>query len=91
MQTKKKKNSVSKWRPNKGFLARVISILEKIWKKKKKKKIDTFLKEFFNEIWVIIGEYEYAHITEIKFGIFLLCVILWAKHFSPHPQNANWC
>ena len=52
--------TVSKWRPNNRFLFRVISILAKIWK-------NTFPKEFFNEIWLKVGEYEYIYITEITF------------------------
>ena len=42
------------------FYFRVISILAKIWK-------TTFPKEFFNEIWLKVGEYEYIYITEITF------------------------
>ena len=42
--------TVSKWRPNNLFLFRVISILAKIWK-------TSFPKEFFNEIWLKIGEH----------------------------------
>ena len=52
--------TVSKWRPNNRFLFRVISILAKIWK-------TTFPKEFFNEIWLKVGEHEYIYITEITF------------------------
>ena len=40
-----------KMRPNNRFLFRVISILAKFWK-------NTFLKEFFNEIWLKEGEYK---------------------------------
>ena len=47
--------TVSKWRPNNRFLFRVISILAKIWK-------TTFPKEFFNEIWLTVGEHEYIYI-----------------------------
>ena len=50
--------TVSKWRPNNRFWFRVISILAKIWK-------TFFPKEFFNEIWLKVGEYEYIYITEI--------------------------
>ena len=61
---KKKKNwkccTVWKWRPNNQFLFRVISILAKIWK-------TSFPKEFFNEIWLKVGEHEYIYITEITF------------------------
>ena len=56
----KKSCTVSKWRPNNRFLYRVISILPKIWK-------TTFPKEFFNEIWLKVGEHEYIYITEITF------------------------
>ena len=48
---KKKSCTVSKWRPNNQFLFRGISILAKIWKA-------TFPKEFFNEIWLKVGEHE---------------------------------
>ena len=43
--------TVWKWRPNNQFLVHVISILAKIWK-------TTFPKEFFSEIWLIVGEDE---------------------------------
>ena len=52
--------TVSKWRPNNRFLFHDISILAKIWK-------TTFPKEFFNEILLKVGEYEYIYITEITF------------------------
>ena len=64
-QGKKTKNicTVSKWRPNNQFYLsfRVISISAKIWK-------NTFPKEFFNEIWLKLGDHEYINIAEIKFG-----------------------
>ena len=53
-------STVSKWRPNNQVLFRVISILAKIWK-------TTFIKEFFNEIWLKVGEHEYIYITEVTF------------------------
>ena len=28
----------------------------------------TFSKEFFNEIWLKLGDHEYINIAEIKFG-----------------------
>ena len=40
---------------------------------------------FFNEIWLIIGDYEYINIAEIRFGYFHFGGILRAKHFFPHP------
>ena len=52
--------TVLKWRPNNRFLFCVISILAKIWK-------TTFPGEFFNEIWLKVGEHEYIYITEITF------------------------
>ena len=39
----------------------VILISAKIWK-------TTFPKEFFNEIWLKLGDHEYINIVEIKFG-----------------------
>ena len=53
--------TVSKWRPNNQFLFRDISILAKIWK-------TTFPEEFFNEIWLKLGDHKYINIAEIKFG-----------------------
>ena len=35
---------------------------------KKKKKKNTFPIEFFNEIWLKVGEHKYLFIFEIKFG-----------------------
>ena len=61
---KKKKKwkccTISKWRPSNRFLFRVISVLAKIWK-------TSFLKDFFNEIWLNVGEHEYIYITERTF------------------------
>ena len=54
-----KQNDVSKWRPNKWFLARVISILAKIKKKIKKNK------KHFPEI-IIVGEHKYSYNVEKK-------------------------
>ena len=59
-QKKWKFCTVLKWRPNNRFLFRFISISAKIWK-------STFPKEFFNEIWLKVGENEYIYITEITF------------------------
>ena len=45
-------------------------------------------KEFFNEIWLILGGYEYINIAGKKIEIF----IPWdfkGKTFFQHPQNAN--
>ena len=60
---KKKGFTVSKWRPNYQFSFRFISISAKIWE-------TTFSHFFSNEIWLIIGDYEYIYITEIKLEIF---------------------
>ena len=38
-----------------------MSISAKIWK-------ITFPEEFFNEIWLKLGDHEYINIAEIKFG-----------------------
>ena len=43
------------------FSFRVILISAKIWK-------TTFPKEFFNEIWLKLGDHEYINIAEIIFG-----------------------
>ena len=53
--------TVSKWRPNNRFSFRDISILAKIWK-------TIFLKEFFNKIWLKLGDHKYINIAEIKIG-----------------------
>ena len=45
---------------NNRFSFQVISISAKIWK-------TTFPKEFFNEIWLKLGDHEYINIAEIKF------------------------
>ena len=41
-----------------NLLFRVILILAKIWKKKK------HFSQFFNEIWLKVGEHEQIYITE---------------------------
>ena len=41
-----------------------------------------FPKKFFNEIWVIIGDYEYINITEIKIVKVLFCFVLLFFSFS---------
>ena len=79
----KKIFTVSKWRPNYRFSFCVISILAKIWK-------TTFTKEFFNEIWLIIGDYEYIYNTNIKMEKFYSCETLGAKQFFANPP-ANLC
>ena len=58
------------------FLFRVISILAKIWN-------TTFQKEFFNEIWLKVGEHEYIYITEITFFFKLF-------RFKTDGQNNSW-
>ena len=39
----------------------------KFEKKEEEEEKNTFLTEFFNEIWVKVGEHEYIYIFEIKF------------------------
>ena len=41
----------------------------------------TFPKEFFNEIWLKIGDHEYINIAKIKFEIFYSGVIFSNKPF----------
>ena len=41
----------------------------------KKKKKNTFQKEFFSEIWLLIRDYEYIYITEIKMDNLYTCGI----------------
>ena len=83
----KKYCTVSKWRPKNRFSFRVISISTKIWK-------TTYPKEFFNEIWLKLGDHRYINIAEIKFGKYYSGGILGAKQFFPHPPkmliNANY-
>ena len=76
--------TVSKLRPNNRFSFRVISILAKVYK-------TTFPKEFFNSIWLKLGDHEYIYIAEIRFEKFHSGAILGANHFFfLHPQ-ANLC
>ena len=56
---KKEIENVLKFQNN-LFLFPVGSDLAKIWK-------TPFPKEFFNEIWLKVGEHEYIYITEITF------------------------
>ena len=51
IREKVKCQTVSKWRPNNRFLFCVISTFVKIGK-------TAFTKEFFNEIWLKVGEHE---------------------------------
>ena len=48
------------------------SHVTKIWK-------TAFPKEFFNKIWLKVGEHKYAYISEIKFGKKLFCLVMAAK------------
>ena len=59
---------------------------QKFKKPKKKKKKNPFPRDFFNEIWLIIGDHEFINIAEIKIWNFSSGGILGAKHFSPNPQ-----
>ena len=55
---------VLKWQPNDQFSFRVTSISAEIWK-------ITFPKEFFDEIWLIVGDHECINIAEINLEIFI--------------------
>ena len=77
--------SVSKWRSNNRFSFRVILISVKIWK-------TVFPTEFFNEIWLKLGDYGYINIAEIKIGIILFRGDFKGKSiFSRPPKNDNLC
>ena len=62
-------------------------------KKKKKKKKNPFPKELFNEFWVLIEDYEYINIAEIKIVNFFFpyFYIFPIYHIFPHPLNGNLC
>ena len=48
--------------------------------------------EFFNEIWLQVGEQEYIYIFEIKFEKKLFCLKMAAKtSFVTLRNNANLC
>ena len=38
-----------------------------------------------------MGDYKYIYIAEIEIWNFYSGGIFGAKHFFPHPQNANLC
>ena len=57
--------TISKRRPNNRFHFASFRFRRKFEKKKKK---TTFPKEYFNEIWLKLGDHEYINIAEIKFG-----------------------
>ena len=63
-KTNKQTNTISKWRSNKRFLARVISILVKFEKK--------IPKEFINKFSVIVEEHEYC-----KNQIWILFILIY--------------
>ena len=44
-------------------------------------------KNFFNEIWLIIEDYEYIYNTEIKIEKFNSCAILGVKQFFADPPK----
>ena len=56
---------------------------------RRKFETNTFPKEFFNEIWLKLGDHRYINIAEIKFGKYYSGGILGAKHIFLHPQNVN--
>ena len=71
----------AKW----ASLFHISLISAKIWK-------TTFPKEFFSEIWLIIGDHEYINIAEIKNLKFSYRWDFRGKTFFPaQPQNANLC
>ena len=48
--------------------------------------------EFFNEIWLKVGEHEYIYIFEIQFGKKIFCLKMAAKtSFVTLRNNANLC
>ena len=58
----------------------------------KKKKKNTLPKEFFNEIWLKVGEHEWHWLFEIEFGKKLFCLKMAAKtSFVTLHNNANLC
>ena len=64
-----KYSTVSKWRPNKFYLASFRDFGQNLKKKKKTNKQTNkkhFPKEFFNEFWFIGIQHEYIYIAEIK-------------------------
>ena len=71
--------TVSKWRPNNRFLIRVISVLANIRK-------TTFPKEFFNEIWLKVGEHKHIYLIEITFLTNYSVLKWWQKHFFDIAQ-----
>ena len=73
------KNNHIQAKPTKKRFVSIISISAIVWKKKKK---NTFPKEVFNEIWLIIRDHEYINIAEIKIENFDSGGILEAKQFS---------
>ena len=62
---------ILKWKPN----TNICSLHHFIFGENLKKK-NTFPKEFFNEMWLIVGDYKYFYITEIKIGNLYSCGIL---------------
>ena len=76
VQVKKYKNTILKWRPNHRFWFCAINFGVNLKNKTKqnKTKKNTFPKEFFCEIWFIIGDYEYIIIAEIKSEFFFILV-----------------
>ena len=58
--------------PNNWFFFLVISILAKIGEKKGRG-------EFFNEFWLIVRQFEYIYIAEIKLEIYYFQVLSYAN------------
>ena len=60
--------------------------------KKKNKKKNTFPMEFFNEIWLKVGEHKYIYIFEIKFEKKNIYPKMAAEtSFVILCNSANWC
>ena len=64
--------AITNWPPKNQFLNRDIKFLTKNGK-------TTFPKEFFLEIWLIIGDCKYNYTAEIKLGKSYSVALLWGK------------
>ena len=64
--------TITKWRPKNQFRFRNIKFQTKNGK-------NTFPKEFFLEIWLIIEDCKYNYTAEIKFEKNYSVVLLWGK------------
>ena len=82
--TAKKKSkigyTITKWRPKNQFLS-----CDKKFPTKNGK--NTFPKEFFLEIWLIIEDCKYSYIAEIKFAKSYSVALLWGKQILNSAQK----